>query len=144
MSEQVAVAEANVALAEAALEAARARLAPHDVSAPFDGTVGAVHVRTGEFVAAGQPLVTLGDLTTLRVETADLDEVDVARVEVGQPATVAFDALPEMVFTGRVVQVAPMASSGGGGVNYTVVIELDQIAPIIRWGMTAFVDIEVD
>jgi multidrug efflux pump subunit AcrA (membrane-fusion protein) len=56
---------------------------------------------------------------------------------------VTFDALPEMVFIGEVMRISPMAASESGGVNYTVVIELDDIDPAIRWGMTAFVDIEV-
>jgi hypothetical protein len=37
-----------------------------------------------------------------------------------------------------------MAAPGSGGVNYTVVIKLDKVAPTVRWGMTAFVDIEVE
>jgi hypothetical protein len=52
--------------------------------------------------------------------------------------------LPEKVFIGRVTRISPMAASGSGGVNYTVVVVLDEIDPAIRWGMTAFVDIEVD
>jgi HlyD family secretion protein len=89
-------------------------------------------------------LITLGDLSTLRVETTDLDEIDVARVAVGQQADVTFDALPERVFIGRIVRISPMAEPGTGGVNYTVILELDELDPVIRWGMTAFVDIEVE
>jgi len=143
-AEEIAVAEAAVIQAQAALEAARVALERCEVHAPFGGTAGAVNVRAGELVAPGQPLVTLGDLTTLRVETTDLDEIDVARVAVGQRASVTFDALPERVFTGHVARISPMAEPGVGGVNYTVVIELDEIDPAIRWGMTAFVDIEVE
>jgi len=143
-AEEIAVAEAAVIQAQAALEAARVALERCKVHAPFGGTAGAVNVRAGELVAPGQPLVTLGDLTTLRVETTDLDEIDVARVAVGQRASVTFDALPERVFTGHVARISPMAEPGVGGVNYTVVIELDEIDPAIRWGMTAFVDIEVE
>jgi hypothetical protein len=36
-----------------------------------------------------------------------------------------------------------MAEPGSGGVNYTVIIEMEDLDPAIRWGMTAFVDIEV-
>ena len=143
-AEEIAVAEAAVIQAQAALEAARVALERCEVHTPFGGTAGAVNVRAGELVAPGQPLVTLGDLTTLRVETTDLDEIDVARVAVGQRASVTFDALPERVFTGHVARISPMAEPGVGGVNYTVVIELDEIDPAIRWGMTAFVDIEVE
>ncbi len=142
--EEIAVAQANVHQAEAALAAARVALDRCEVRAPFAGTVGAVAVRVGELVALGQPLVTLGDLSALQVETTDLDEVDVARVEVDQRVTVAFDAIPERVFTGRVARIYPMAEPGAGGVNYTAIILLDELDPAIRWGMTAFVDIEVE
>ena len=97
-----------------------------------------------ELVASGQHLVTLGDLDTLRVETTDLDEIDVGRVAVGQQASVTFDALPEQVFAGHLTRISPMAEPGSGGVHYTVIVELDEIDPAIHWGMTAFVDIEVD
>ena len=143
-AEEIAIAQAAVAQAAAALETARVAMDRSEVRAPFAGTVGVVSVRTGELVAPGQPLVTLGDLTTLRVETTDLDEIDMARVAVGQQAAVTFDALPERVFTGRVTRISPMAEPGAGGVHYTAIVVLDEIAPAIRWGMTAFVDIEVE
>jgi HlyD family secretion protein len=142
-AEEIAVAQAAVAQAAAALETARVAIDRSEVRAPFAGTVGAVPVRTGELVAPGQPLVTLGDLTTLRVETSDLDEIDVARVAAGQQAAITFDALPERVFAARVTRISPMAEPGAGGVNYTVIVELEDLDPAIRWGMTAFVDIEV-
>ena len=143
-AEEIAVAQTGVALAQIELEAARVALERCELHAPFKGTVGTVHVRVGELVAPGDPMVTLGDLSTLRVETTDLDEIDVARVEVGQEVTLTFDALPEQDFAGRVIRVDPMAQPGTGGVNYRVIIEMDEIAPAIRWGMTAFVDIEVE
>ena len=137
------MAEASVSQAEAALEVAQLTVTRSEFRAPFAGTVGMLSVRVGEVIAPGQPLVTLGDLATLHVETTDLDEIDVARVTVGQQAAVSFDALPEQVFTGRVTHISPMAEPGSGGVNYTVIIEMEELDPAIRWGMTAFVDIEV-
>jgi multidrug resistance efflux pump len=142
-AEQIAAQEAVVAQAQAALDEAQVALERTEVRAPFAGTAGMVDTRVGELVGPGQPLVTLGDLSTLRVETTDLDEIDVARVKVGQQVNVTFDALPEVVFVGTVVRISPMAASGSGGVNYTVVIAIDEIDPAVRWGMTAFVDIEV-
>jgi len=142
--EEIAAAAAQVAQAEAVLGEARLNLARCQVRAPFAGTVGTVHVRQDELVAAGQPLIAMGDLSTLRVETTDLDEIDVARIEVGQEAAVTFDALPDRVFTGRVTRISPRAESGAGGVHYTAVVQLEEIDPAIRWGMTAFVDIETE
>ncbi|MFO7741370.1 MAG: efflux RND transporter periplasmic adaptor subunit [Anaerolineae bacterium] len=142
--EEIAAAEASLQQAQAALEQAQVALNRAEIRAPLAGTVGMVQVREDELVAPGQPLVTIGDLDTLRVETTDLDEIDVARVTVGQTVDVTFDALPDRVFTGRVKRISPMPASDGAAVSYTTVIELQDLTPEIRWGMTAFVDIEVE
>jgi len=144
VDEEIVQAQARLQQAEWNAAQIERQIADAEVRAPFDGTVGSVHVRAGELVSPGQPLVTLGDLATLRVETTDLDEVDVAQVAVDRVATVTFDALPDRVFTGRVTRVSPMAEPGTGGVHYTVVVELQEMDSTLRWGMTAFVDIEVD
>jgi HlyD family secretion protein len=141
--EEIAAGNARLESAKVVLEKAETALKRTEVRAPLSGTVGGVHVRENEVVAPGQPLVTIGDLSTLRVETTDLDEIDVARVEVGQVVDVTFDAMSDEVYVGRVTRISPMAEPDGGGVTYTVVIELETVDPKIRWGMTAFVDIEV-
>ena len=141
--QEIRLAETDVAQAQLALEEAQLALERSERRAPFDGTVGMVQVREGEQIRQGDPLLALGDLSTLRVETTDLDEIDVARVEVGQSVDVTFDAFPDRVFTGRITRIDPMAALGGGGVTYTTIIALDELAPEIRWGMTAFVDIDV-
>lgn len=142
--EEIALAEKEVVQAQIALQEAQLRLERCERRAPFDGTVGMVQVRQGEQVRHGDLVATLGDLSTLWVETTDLDEIDVAKVEVGQSADVTFDAFPDRVFKGYVVRINPMAQPGAGGVNYTAIIALEELAPEIRWGMTAFVDIETE
>jgi multidrug resistance efflux pump len=141
--EQIAVAEANVAQAQATADLAQANLDKLQLTAPFAGTIGNVNTREGELLAAGQTVLALGDLSSLHVETTDLSEVDVARVAVGQPVNVTFDALKGQTLQGRVTRIAPMSSASQGGVNYTVIVELDQLDPALRWGMTAFTDIQV-
>jgi multidrug resistance efflux pump len=141
--QQVAQAKARLQQAELNLARAERQVQDAEIRAPFQGTIGSVYVRAGEIVSPGQPLLALGDLSMLRVETTDLDEIDVARVSVGQEATLTFDALPDKTFSGRVVRISPMASSGTGGVHYTTVIALNDVAPELRWGMTAFADIQV-
>ena len=79
----------------------------------------------------------------LDVETTDLNEIDAARVAVGDSVKVTFDALSDVVVIGKVKSIAPKASEGSG-VNYTVVVELSEWPETLRWGMTAFVDIEVE
>ena len=142
-AEQIAVAEANVAQAQVTVDQAKAALDKIQLKAPFAGTVGSVMAREGEMLVPGQPVLTVGDLTGLRVETTDLSEVDVARVTVGAPVNVTFDAVKGKSFTGKVARIAPMSSQGQGGVNYSVIVELDQLDAALRWGMTAFTDIQV-
>jgi len=138
----LAQAEARFEYAQAQVAAAERALADSELRAPFDGTVASVDARAYEWLSPGQSAVSLGDLKRLQVETTDLNEIDAARVEVGAAASVTFDALPDVQVSGRVVQIAPRAA-GGSGVNYTVIVQLDEIPARLRWGMTAFVDIEV-
>jgi hypothetical protein len=86
------------------------------------------------------PVVVLADLTGLRIETTDLNEIDMARIQAGSPASVTFDALPDVLVSGRVVEIA-LAASAGSGVNYKAVVVLDELPAALRWGMSAFVDI---
>jgi multidrug resistance efflux pump len=142
--EQIAVAKAGAKQAQVAVDTAKARLDKLQLVAPFDGTIGTVYARQGEAVTPSQPLITIGDLSQLQVETTDLSEADVARVREGQKVQITFDALPGKTLTGTVKRIAPMSTPGQGGVNYTVTVTLDEGDPALRWGMTAFVDIQVN
>jgi multidrug efflux pump subunit AcrA (membrane-fusion protein) len=141
--EDVALAEARITNAEAQLAAARAAIVDRELVAPFDGVISAVHVNPNEWVAPGSPVLLIGDLDHLQVETTDLSEIDVAQISHGDTAIVTLDALPELVLEGTVVSISPKADEGSG-VNFPVLIELSEIPPALRWGMTAFVDIELD
>jgi multidrug efflux pump subunit AcrA (membrane-fusion protein) len=139
----VAVAQARLDNAKAALQAAEARLDDLVLTAPFDGIVSEVNVRVGEAASPQTPpIILLADLNHLQVETTDLNEIDAARVAVGAVVSVTFDALPGVVVQGVVHSLAPKASEGSG-VNYTAVILLEEQPEALRWGMTAFADIEV-
>ena len=91
----------------------------------------------------GQVVVTLADLSLLRVETTDLSERDVAGVSVGQRASVYVEALGAEI-QGRVAGVAPQATTIGGDVVYVVYIQLDEQLPGLRWGMSADVEIATE
>jgi multidrug resistance efflux pump len=145
--DQVALAEERIANAQAQLAAAEAALENFDpdlsLYAPFSGTVAELYIETGEWVSPGIPVLLLANIGQLRVETTDLNEIDVAQIEIGDQAAVTFDALVDVEVTGVVVRIADKAAAGSG-VNYKVVIELAEIPPNLRWGMTAFVDIQLD
>jgi HlyD family secretion protein len=141
--EDVTVAQAHVAEAQVALSRAVSALDDASLTAPFDGTIGAVLVRVGEMVSAGVAAVVLGDVSSFETQTTDLNEVDLYLLEVGQSVDLTFEALPGKSIKGVVAQIAPMASLEQGGTNYEVTIEMENQDPDLRWGMTAFVDIFV-
>ncbi|MEE9512754.1 MAG: HlyD family efflux transporter periplasmic adaptor subunit [Anaerolineales bacterium] len=135
-------AEARVATAKAQVEAAETALSLLVLEAPFAGTISEIHTQEKEWVAPGQPLIVFADLQTLRVETTDLNEIDAAQIEIGDFAIITFDALADTVVEGQVVYIASK-STEGSGVNYKVILELNDVPEKVRWGMTAFVDIEI-
>lgn len=138
--EEIATAKAQVAQAKAALQAARVALKQATLRAPSGGTITILQINAGETVMPGQVVLVLADLSLLRVETTDLSERDVARVAVGQKANVYVEALSTEI-QGRVMGIAPQATTIGGDVVYTVYVELDQQVPGLRWGMSADTEI---
>ena len=141
--QDVKVAKAQLAKANADLDAAIAALDYLELRAPFDGTVSEIDVRVGEYVLYQNPVLLLADLEHLQIETTDLNEIDASRVSIDDTAIVTFDAIPDASIEGIVISIAPKASEGSG-VNYTAVIEINDWPTSLRWGMTAFVDIEVE
>jgi HlyD family secretion protein len=133
-------AQAALENAQAQLSAAQAALEDLELAAPFAGTVADIYPQPDEWVGPGQPILVMANLTTLHVETTDLNEIDVAQIHLGDQVTVSFDALPEVAVDGTITYISPKAEEGTG-VNYTVVIELEEIPEGVHWGMTAFVDI---
>lgn len=139
--DDITQAEARVENARAQVVAAQEILTELELTAPYGGVISEVYIHPSEWVAPGSPVLLLADLDNLKVETTDLSEIDVARIEVGDQATVTFDALPDRSVGGSIVWIAPKADTDEG-VNFPVILELNEIPPELRWGMTAFLDIE--
>jgi len=138
--ELIAAAEADVAAAQASLDQARAALAETELHAPFAGVVADLATVAGEQVAPGAPVVQLADLSHWHVETTDLTELNVVRVNEGDPATITFDALPGESFKGVVEQIKAIGENYRGDISYTAVVRPERTDPRLRWNMTAAVD----
>jgi HlyD family secretion protein len=158
--EDIRVAEANVAIAQASLDRVKATTRPEEITAaqakldqatsalaaltltaPFSGTIASVNVKEGETITPGVPVLTLGELSNLRLETDDLSETNIARIKLGQIVNVTFDALIGKTFKGTVTYISPMASAKQGGTNYTIYVDFDNLDPALRWGMTGHIEI---
>jgi RND family efflux transporter MFP subunit len=134
---------ADVARAQAFLDVANATLALASLTAPFDGTIASIDISASETVVPGQAVLTIGDLSTFRVETTDLSERDAPRVQAGQRAEVEVIALSQMI-GGTVADLARLASTVGGDAVYKVTVDLDTQPPGLLWGMSATVRISTD
>jgi HlyD family secretion protein len=138
--EALNLAEARLENAQAAVRATESALADTELKADFAGIVSEVYVRAGEFVGPGQPIALLADLSELVVETTDLNEIDVARIALGDEVDITFDALPDLTLPGTITYIASKADVGTG-VNYVVEVRPDDPFPQdVRWGMTAYID----
>jgi HlyD family secretion protein len=140
--EAIAAAEAELAAAEASLEQARVALAETELRAPFAGTVAALDVQSGEQVAPGSLIVQLADLSAWQVETDDLTELNVVRIQEGGVAAVTFDAIPDLELTGQILRIEAIGQNKMGDITYTAVVELGQHDERLRWNMTATVVVE--
>jgi RND family efflux transporter MFP subunit len=152
--EELEIARQDLAVARARLEADRARLRSAEIAlgytritAPIDGVVAEVSTREGETVAAAfaaPNFVTIIDIDRVEV-LAYVDETDIGRVMLGQPAKFTVDTYPDSEFPARVVAIQPRAELQGSVVNYVVRLEFDSVAGfILRPEMTAHVRIVVD
>lgn len=135
------LAEAELAVARTTLAEAELALAQTELRAPFAGTVASVDVAVGEQAIAGQPIISLGDLSAWYIQTTDLSELEVVRLAVGDPAEVTFGSMPGRVVRGSVDQIQVRGTPQQGGVRFDVLIELDEHDPDLRWNMSATVRI---
>ncbi len=134
----------------AVLEEVRDNLDKTIITSPIDGTVVSLNAEVGEIVMigtmnnAGTVILTVADLNTIEVEV-EVDETDVARVQLDQEARISVDAFPDTTFKGKVVEVGNAARSSGSTTdrvtNFLVTILLTEEVPGIKPGMTATADI---
>ncbi|MDQ3321679.1 MAG: efflux RND transporter periplasmic adaptor subunit [Acidobacteriota bacterium] len=95
--------------------------------APISGVIADIPSKVGTFAVANlssTPLLTIADMSTVNVEVK-IDETEIDKVEVGQPAKIKVDAFGDKEFSGRVLQKTPLAvgksqTSGGLSTNINV------------------------
>jgi len=136
---EVAVADAAYRSQQAALAAARAEAGLTDLKAPFPGTVMAVETQIGEQVGPGDAVITLADTSSWLVEVLVPEELAV-QLAPSDAVKVAFGAIPRLVLSGKIRDVARGQSEIGSEVGYLVDVELSGGDPRLRPGLRADVD----
>jgi HlyD family secretion protein len=120
----IAHAQAALQDAQAAYAAAQDALRQAVVRAPFAGTVYSLPVAPTDYVQQGDRLLSLADLNKLQV-LAYFDEPEIGDLEVGQPATIVWDARPNQVWHGRIVRMPSSVITYGTRFVGEVLVSLD-------------------
>jgi HlyD family secretion protein len=138
-ADALAAAQAALKTAQTAQESAQAALDALELRATLDGVVVDLNVQPGQWISAGQAVLTLADTSAWVVETDNLTETQVVLLNQGEKVTVVFDALPGQQFEGQITRINARYEEKRGDITYTVRILLAQSNVQLRWGMTAAV-----
>ena len=134
------LAQLQVAEAKSELASAMADLEGAAVTAPFDGLILEVSADVGDTV--NNDFITIDDLTIPYLDIY-IDEADLFLIDIGYPVEVTFDALPDDLFTGSVIQVDPVLYSDMGGTMVHAVVQMEKNEGVsaLPVGVSAGVDV---
>jgi len=134
----IAASYASVLAQQASLETAQNNLANATLKAPSAGVVASVNGQIGEFVSGGgiaNPFILLADTTGVALH-GTIGEADVAKLKLGQVATLTVDAVGSARMTGKVSALDPIATIAQGVPVYGVDVLIDIPNPQLRPGMS--------
>ena len=130
----------DVAAAKARISADQATINTMQITAPFSATVTSVSVLRHDQVAPRTVAFRLDDLSHMLIDVS-IAEIDIPKIQVGQPTKITFDAIGPKVYQGKVTVVSRAGTSSQGVVNYTVTVEITNPDKNVLSGMTAAVNI---
>lgn len=107
---------------------------PTPVIAPLDSTVIARLLEPGQSVSPDKPILVLSDRLIVR---AQVDETDMARIQLGQRAEIRLDAYPRETIPARVEHIAFESKTVNNVIIYNVEIVPDELPSFVRSGMSA-------
>jgi len=144
---KVSEAVANIAQSRAAAENAEEDLANATIKAPIRATVLTRDVEIGSPVSSilnlganGTLVFTLGDIERVFVR-GKVDEADIGRVRIGQPASITTETFRDRVFQGRVTQISPIGVDKDNVTTFEVKVSIDNPGKELKANMTANAEI---
>jgi HlyD family secretion protein len=138
--------QSDIAAAQAQVDSAQALLNEAYLTAPFDGTVTQVSVAVGDQVTAGTTAIRIDDLSNYLIDLS-VSEMDINSVQVGQKATITFDAITNKTYNGTVESVSKAGQFTQNSTNFTVTLQVSDADSQVLPGMTATANVvtsEVD
>ncbi len=134
-ADDLTVAQNKVTLAQLAVNASQ-------LTAPFNGTITSVSVLPGDLVNNNTVAFQIDDMSKMLIDLSVL-ETDVHQIQVSQPVSVTFDAIPNKSYSGKVSQVGMVGTTSQGSVYFDVTVQLTNADSHVKSGMTAVADITV-
>jgi HlyD family secretion protein len=126
----------DIASAEARLSAAQAAINQSQTTAPIGGTITAVYAGAGDQVDPGSLAFRIDDLSRMLVD-ARVSEVDINKLQLGQPVILTFDSIPDRQYQGKVVELPAVGQVLQEVLSFNVVVEVENPDELIRPGITA-------
>lgn len=150
---QIAQARAQRARSEASLSNAQVQYQDTRVTAPSDGIILKKYIEPGTMISSGMSfnstgvsIVQMGDISRMYVDV-QVDETDVANVDLDQKVDITFDAYATTPFEGKVIKVDPQAVVEQNVTTIHVRVEVDNSSNMYRLlkpGMNATCDFIVE
>jgi len=140
-------AQAQVSQARALLEQTEEEYRNSTIVSPIDGTVLSRDVEVGDAVSSilvlgssATLVMTLGDTREVYVK-GKVDESDIARVYIGQPARIKVESYKDRVFDGKVTKISPMGVEKDNVTTFEVRVSIDNSKGELKSMMTANAEI---
>ena len=147
---KVSQAQAEVEKDEASLKQFQEQLSYTTITAPIDGVVLSRDVEVGDAVSSilvlgsGATLVmTLGDTSEVYVK-GKVDESDIGKVYLGQPARIRVETFKDKTFTGHVTKISPMGVEKDNVTTFEVRVSINNPGGELKAEMTANAEIILD
>lgn len=133
----IALNQAKIRQAEAALATANKKIEDSIIKAPLSGIITKVDFEIGEQVSVGLPVVSLLVENNFEIEVL-ISEADIAKASLNNPAEITFDAFGDDVkFKGLVYFIEPAETVIQDVIYYKVLVSFDPAGQDVKSGMTA-------
>lgn len=139
--EQIETQESFIKQAQAKISFIQAQIKKNILQSPINGIISKHDAKVGEIAQANKNLISILPKSTLEIE-ANIPEVDIGKISLGNPVKITIDAYPKEIFEGIVSYIEPAETIIDGVVNYKTIISFKQINQKLKSGLTANLSIE--
>jgi HlyD family secretion protein len=146
-------AKSSLSRAKASVTNATTQLGYTTITAPSAGVIMKKYVEVGSIVTGGKSsnigsgsgvtIVDIADVSKMQV-LANIDETDIARIDIGQDVDITIDAYPDELFSGKVVKIAPQAIVDQSVTSVPVTVQVSMADKRLKPTMNATCDFVIE